>query len=98
MFTYGGEKMRKRNKTKSLTYALILVTIITTSFAVIPNVQAAEVTTYAYISLRPNPVGIGQTALVVFWVMPLSPTHAYYGDKWEGFELTIGKPDRCNNE
>jgi hypothetical protein len=48
-----------------------------------------RVTTQAFLSFRPNPVGLGQTILVNLWSTP--PLHAsrYYKD----YKVTVTKPD-----
>ena len=46
------------------------------------------------ISVSPNPVGIGQSVSVNFWIDKVPPTSAnLFGDRWHGFTVTITKPD-----
>src|SRR5512136_1852140 len=45
--------------------------------------------TKAYLSFRPNPVGLGQTFLVNVWVTPAPGAHRQY----LGYKITITKPD-----
>jgi len=51
------------------------------------------ITTLARLSLRPNPVGLGQTVIVNAWLHPSVNTYIHY---W-GFKLTITKPDGTVN-
>jgi hypothetical protein len=44
---------------------------------------------WAYISFRPNPVGIGQLFLVNIWICPSVPVDRYFA----GYKVTITKPD-----
>jgi outer membrane protein assembly factor BamB len=50
-------------------------------------------TTYTYITAAPNPTGIGQPALIVFWADQPPPTaHGAYGDRYT-FTVEVTKPD-----
>ena len=49
--------------------------------------------TYAYITAAPDPIGVGQTATIVFWVDKIPPSAAgTAGDRWLFF-LDIKAPD-----
>ena len=42
----------------------------------------------------PNPVGVGQTAYIGFWLDKVPPTaYQEYGDRWHNFTVTVTKPD-----
>jgi len=59
----GVRKMRK-NKITILMMAIILTILMTISFIPLPPANAqtsGEFATYAYISVAPNPVGVGQS-------------------------------------
>ena len=45
--------------------------------------------TFAYLSFRPNPIGLGQSLLVNVWTQP-GVHHAYY---MQGYKVTIEKPN-----
>jgi hypothetical protein len=48
----------------------------------------------AYISVAPDPIGIGQSAYVLMWLDKTNPTvDAQYGDRCGNFTMTITKPD-----
>ncbi len=53
---------------------------------VTPDFQFVE---GAYISVRPNPIGVGQTILVNLWVVPGPSYTRYFTD----YKVTITKPD-----
>src|SRR5450759_555489 len=47
------------------------------------------ITTKAYLSFRPNPVGVGQTIIVNMWMDPGPSVTRFFRD----FTITITKPD-----
>ena len=56
-----------------------------------------NIPTYAYVSVAPNPAGVGQTVTVGMWVQIPPPTaQGTNGDRWHGFKLTITDPDGVN--
>jgi len=53
-----------------------------------------SIPTWAYLSVTPNPVGLGQEVFVNFFIDKAPPTaNAQYGDRWHGFKVTVTKPD-----
>ena len=84
------------------TFAIIFLLMLTLMVIVTPvawtNVKAhtppLTIPTWAYISVQPNPSGVGQEAFLNFWLDKVPPTAAqFYGDRWEGFAVTVTKPD-----
>ena len=62
-----------------------------TTFAHTPPLT---ISTYAYLNVAPNPVGIGQTAYLNFWLDKVPPTsHGSYGNMWHNMTVTMTKPD-----
>jgi outer membrane protein assembly factor BamB len=62
----------------------------------ISNVNAANIQTYAYISVAPNPIGVGQTAHVSVWINnypPQLPGMAYKDMGYHNFTVIITRPD-----
>jgi outer membrane protein assembly factor BamB len=58
------------------------------------HTPAWTIPTYAYLSVTPNPVGVGQAVYIGFWVDKVPPTaNAQYGDRWHNFTVTVTKPD-----
>ena len=90
------------NNTKNTMFALFLVLTIAVTLVVLPSAlpvakahtPAWNFPTYAYLSVQPNPVAVGQAAFVNFWLDKAPPTAAVqYGDRWHGFKVTVTKPD-----
>lgn len=87
------------NKTKgTTTIALVMISAITLALIAIPIAYAHDppwnFPTYAYINVAPNPVGVGQSVTVAFWIDKYPPTaYYYYGDRWHGMTVTVTKPD-----
>ncbi len=53
-----------------------------------------EITTWAYVSAAPNPVGVGQKVLIVGWSSIVLPSSTATNDiRFGGLQLTITKPD-----
>jgi len=60
----------------------------------VPMAQAADIPTYTFLTANPDPVGVGQTVSVSFWIDKVTPNAAtIYGDRWSNLMLTITKPD-----
>ena len=68
----------------------ILILMTSFSIALVPIASAQTVTTYAQLSVNPNPVGKNQMVNVIVWVQPIPPEA---GEVFNGFEVTITKPD-----
>jgi len=66
------------SKTKTSIIALIMIFAMAASLIVLPAVNAHDPPlswpTYAFISVAPNPIGVGQTANVNFWLALPPPT------------------------
>jgi hypothetical protein len=92
--------MKMQNlKTKSKLSAIAFVIILTfaATFVALPSVSAHdpawEIPTYAYISVRNNPIGLNQELLIIFWPNAVPPTAVgAYGDRWT-WNVEITKPD-----
>ena len=84
-------------KTAATLIALILMLSIPASFVALPSANAhtppIDIKTYAFLSVTPNPIGVGQTASLTFWLSMLPPTaNGQYGDAWT-FNVNVTKPD-----
>ena len=84
-----------RNKTKIAAILFVIVLIVTVTLTIcLPAVHAAgDIETAAYLSVEPNPVGIGQQVLINVWVLPSPPTSA---DRYHSLTVQITKPDGTN--
>ena len=86
-----------KNKTIAITIVLVLMLSMMASLTLTPNVSAHsppwQIPTFIYCSASPNPIGVGQSATVFFWLNDIPPTaNGAYGDRWT-FNLTVTKPD-----
>jgi outer membrane protein assembly factor BamB len=86
------------NKTMATAIALFLVLTMAVTLAALPAANAHTppwtITTYAFISVEPNPVGVGQTAYISFWIDKVPPTaEGYWGYKWHNMTVTVTKPN-----
>ena len=89
------DKLKIRGKQTVSAIALILILTFAASMASMPIAKAANVPTYAFLTVAPNPIGVGQTATLVFWLNLVPPqavalTGEYY---WPSYTITITKPD-----
>jgi len=87
-----------KSKTMATLIALFLVLTIAVTLVALPvanaHTPAVTIPTYAYLSVMPNPVGIGQTAYIGIWLDKVPPTaYQEYGDRWHNFVVTVTKPD-----
>ncbi len=89
-------------KIKNRTIAILIATILTISMAasvmLVPNTSAHtpawQIPTYMFVSVAPDPIGVGQTVNVNFWCNAPPPTaSAQYGDRWTNLTVVITKPD-----
>jgi hypothetical protein len=96
-----GGKMKINFDKKQEITTIAFILILTIAFMLIPclpivNAQQKEIPTYAFVSVAPNPVGVGQTATVLMWidkVPPLLTIEGSWVSEWSGYKLTITKPD-----
>ncbi|MEJ5326975.1 MAG: PQQ-binding-like beta-propeller repeat protein [Candidatus Bathyarchaeia archaeon] len=79
---------------KEALVALTLMFAMAFSLVTLPIANAADIPTYAFLSVAPNPVGVGQGVSVVYWLDKVPPTASGpLGDRWQGWKLEITKPD-----
>jgi len=87
-----GEKRMTRNKSATA-IALFLMFAIAISLIALPATNAQTYPTkktYAYIMAQPNPVGVGQSVMLIFGI-----TDYLYEQPhgWTGITITVEKPD-----
>ncbi|MGA3289727.1 MAG: PQQ-binding-like beta-propeller repeat protein [Candidatus Bathyarchaeia archaeon] len=89
-----------KNRIAAIAIAIFLMFSMTTSLTLIPSARAASaptITTYAYIAVFPNPVGVGQTATIDMWLSRVLPGAQPGNDvRWANYKLTITAPDGTN--
>src|SRR4030067_91694 len=99
----GKKKMNSKiqgNKKAIFSLSLILMLAMTLMMAFVQPASgqygvAQPEKTVGYASVAPKLIGVGQTATVNLWVMPL-PTKYNYDSEWDGFlgiTVTFVKPD-----
>jgi PQQ-like domain len=84
------------NKAKATAIAFItMLTLTTVLLACMPIANAEDViTTYGFVSAQPNPIGVGQTLSIDFWINEVPPSAGGSGgDRWQGLTVTVTKPD-----
>jgi len=92
----GKRKMQvQKNNTKTFTIAMfLLITIAASVMLGSSTVNAVDFNTYAFLSVAPHPVGVGQTVTIIMWLDKPTPTASgTLGDHWQNYEVTITKPD-----
>ena len=78
--------------------ALLLISSMLTIFVAFPGANAHtpswSIPTFAYVSASPNPVGIGQQAIIVMWIDKAFPSSTASNDiRPHDYQLTIVAPD-----
>ena len=89
--------MKKTRATYESIVIILILTFSATVFA-LPLVSAHEpaweVPTFAYITAVPDPVGVGQSVTLVYWLDKVPPTAAGTdGDRWRDITIEITEPD-----
>ncbi len=87
-----------KRKTMTTSIALLLMVSMVASIIALPIASAHdppwEFPTYSFISVAPDPVGVGQMVNVNFWVnLPPPTASAQYGDRWHNMYVTVTRPD-----
>lgn len=87
-----------KTKAKATTIALFLVLTIATMSTILPTINAHtpawQIPTYSFCNVAPDPVGVGQTVTVNFWINIPPPTaSAQYGDRWTNITVKVTRPD-----
>ena len=93
---YGERKMLKiENRIKTIVL-ILLISMGTLLFAtnVTAHTPAWEIPTFAYINVAPDPVGVGQEVLVIFWIDKTFDGTAVTNDyRFHNYKVTITAPD-----
>jgi outer membrane protein assembly factor BamB len=79
---------------------ILFVLSIAASITLLPtnaHTPTWQIPTYSLINVAPDPIGVGQTATVNFWLsMPPPTATATYGDRWQNMKVNVIKPDGTN--
>jgi hypothetical protein len=88
-----------KSKTAVIAIAIFLTLSMTASLMLVPTANAhtppANLPTYAYINVAPNPTGVGQQVLVIMWLTNLFSPAAGLGNdyRFHNYMLTITAPN-----
>src|SRR5512143_3420594 len=91
--------MKLSNKKSSIfAFALLFIMLASALATALPTTKAHTpawtIPTYSYITVDPDPVGLGQNVFVVFWVNRPPPTATgITGDRWRNLSVEVTKPD-----
>ena len=83
-----------KNRIFAIAIAFCLILSMTASIMLLPNANAhypsINIPTFSFCSVSPNPIGVGQTARVNFWVGQPPPTASgQYGDRWTNMTVKL---------
>lgn len=83
---------------KVVTIALAVLLVLSMAAPMISMTTAHNppftIPTFAYISVQPNPCGVGQAASLNFWIDQVPPTaNQAWGDRWGNFTVKVTHPD-----
>jgi hypothetical protein len=90
------------DETKTASLVLILVLTFSTTILALPIVSAHdppwEIQTYAYITASPDPIGVGQQAIILFWVVGMpagvpSTAAGVGGYRWIDMKVDVTMPN-----
>ncbi len=86
-----------KKKTCSMTMLLLMLSI-TIPITFISTAEAHtppwNIPTYAYLAISPNPIGVGEQVLVVFWIsQPPATATGTSGGRWQNMQIAVAKPD-----
>ena len=86
-----------RNKTITISIAILLIASMSTSMLLVPNAGAHtpawSLPTFAYINASPNPVGVGQYVEVIMWLnYVIDGAAANNAVRFQNYKLTITDP------
>ncbi|NLF87537.1 hypothetical protein GX563_01800 [Candidatus Bathyarchaeota archaeon] len=87
--------MQKNSKILAELAILVLaVSMATAVLTVNAHTPPWSFDTYSFIVVSPNPIGVGQTINVNFWLGSPPPTaSAQYGDRWTNLTVKVTHPD-----
>jgi outer membrane protein assembly factor BamB len=88
----------EKNKIITVPIVVFLMISILASMMLIPtsnaHTPAWQLPTYMFVSVSPNPIGVGQTVFVNLWLNCPPPTaSAQYGDRWHNMTVMVTAPD-----
>ncbi|MEM2968548.1 MAG: hypothetical protein QXJ76_04490 [Candidatus Bathyarchaeia archaeon] len=87
----------RKNKAKTILAIFLLLSFAVTLIA-LPAANAHSppwtITTHAFLTVNPNPVGVGQRVVIVAWAGLVLPSAAVTNDiRFHDYKVTITRPD-----
>ncbi|MGD6851110.1 MAG: PQQ-binding-like beta-propeller repeat protein [Candidatus Bathyarchaeia archaeon] len=88
-----------KNKKNGILYKIITISLLllmTATIVVMPETNALNIDLYAYITVTPNPIGVGQQVTATFWLDRPSPTAVAGYDpikNWGNLTVKITSPN-----
>src|SRR5208282_4763640 len=87
-----------KGKTLAIVIAAILTLSMAASMTLLPNAGAHtppwQIQLFAFCNVAPNPLGLGQTATIGFWLnSPPMTADGPYGDRYGPFTIHITEPN-----
>jgi hypothetical protein len=87
-----------KSKSMAISIAIFFILSMTASTMQIPSGNAHtppfQIQTYAFISAQPNPVGVGQSVSLNFWIDKVPPTaNGPFGDRWQNYTVQVTFPN-----
>ena len=87
-----------KNKIAAITIVIFFMISMSASMMLIQtssgHTPAWSLPTYMYVSVAPNPIGVGQTVFVNLWLNCPPPTaSSLYGDRWHNMTVVVTAPD-----
>ena len=87
-----------KGKTLAIVIAAILTLSMAASMTLLPNAGAHtppwQIQLFAFVNVAPNPLGLGQTATIGFWLnSPPMTADGPYGDRYGPFTIHITEPN-----
>jgi hypothetical protein len=88
-----------QHKPKRVAIALsLLLTIAILTFSIPTQISAhnppINIQTLAFLNVAPNPIGVGQSVTLNFWLNQPPPTaNGVYGDRWDNLTVTVTNPN-----
>jgi hypothetical protein len=79
---------------KTLASATIIALMLLSMVALnMPSALGADYPTWLFLTVQPDPIGVGQDASVVYWMDKAPPTASGpRGDRWQGWKMEITDP------
>jgi len=92
-----GKNTVKILKKKSTAFTIVSIIALSLSmFAILPMTSARNIDVWIYLSLAPNPTGVGQQTTVITWISQNTPTATAgtgVGEKWQDITIKVTKPN-----